>query len=115
MERIYKLIMSKALYVDDVELHNELRADVIKSAVEYAWIRSEWANMTREERIERDAGRSAKHNLFISNLTILYRYLRKLNPHAGDLDLLEDLLESDRKEIGDFACFIAYQIMLENR
>lgn len=80
---------------------------LIESAVSYAAIRSRWHLYSREERMEKDAGRTASHNAFISSLNMFCRFQQKNGLSTAWREKLGD--EKDcRKKIGDFACFIAY-------
>ena len=78
----------------------------LKIAVDYANTRTAWANMTKDERTEDDKARRLKHDAFISILTAVSRNL--------GMDNLENLLP-DRKTKGDFACYIALFLGLEQR
>jgi hypothetical protein len=80
----------------------ELLADVLRAAIRYSQLRAEWMLMTIEERREIDARRTAAHNAFIDALNILSRAMKK----AGQDNEWRRLLGDDRKEIGDFACFL---------
>lgn len=79
-----------------------LLTDVFRAAIRYSQIRAEWMLMTVEERREVDARRTAVHNAFIDALNILSRAMKK----AGLDNEWRRLLGDDRKEIGDFACFL---------
>ena len=80
----------------------DLLEDVLRAAIRYSQIRAEWMLMTVEERREVDARRTAAHNAFIDALNILSRAMKK----AGQDNEWRRLLGDDRKEIGDFACFL---------
>jgi hypothetical protein len=80
----------------------DLLTDVLRAAIRYSQIRAEWMLMTIEERREVDARRTAAHNAFIDALNILSRAMKK----AGQDNEWRRLLGDDRKEIGDFACFL---------
>ncbi len=79
-----------------------LLADVLRTAIRYSQIRAEWLLMTVEERHETDARRTAAHNAFIDALNILSRAMKK----AGQDNEWRRLLGDDRKDLGDFACFL---------
>jgi hypothetical protein len=79
-----------------------LLTDVIRAAIRYSQIRAEWMLMTIEERRDVDARRTAAHNAFIDALNILSRAMKK----SGQNNEWRKLLGDDRKEIGDFACFL---------
>lgn len=78
----------------------------LKSAVEYANTRASWGCMTQGERNEDDKARRIKHDALISMLTAVCRNL--------GMDNLEEILP-DRKTKGDFACYIALFLGLEQR
>lgn len=80
----------------------DLLTDVLRAAIRYSQIRAEWILLTIEERHEVDARRTAAHNAFIDALNILSRAMKK----AGQDNEWRRLLGDDRKEIGDFACFL---------
>ena len=79
-----------------------LLTDVIRAAIRYSQIRAEWLLMTVEERREVDVRRTTAHNAFIDALNVLSRAMKK----AGQDNEWRRLLGDDRKEIGDFACFL---------
>ena len=78
----------------------------LKSAVEYANTRAAWGCMTQEERNGDDKARRIKHDALISMLTAVCRNL--------GMEDLEEILP-DRKTKGDFACYIALFLGLEQR
>lgn len=78
----------------------------LKTAVDYANTRSAWACMTQAERTEDDKARRLKHDAFISLLNAVARNLSIGN--------IEEILP-DRKTKGDFACYIALFLGLEQR
>ena len=91
---------------DAVELYNEL----LEAAIEYATIRTKWATLSREEKMEKDPYRTSLHNDVILQINILARYLRQVGKPALWRDEMGDE-EADpmcRKVIGDFACFLAF-------
>ena len=90
------------------EILQELVNDLVGQALKYAKMRIDWYGFSKEERAEKDSLRSSIHDRFIDNLNILNRYLTKEGMETLDTD-------DDRKVVGDFACFIAYQIALQMR
>ena len=80
----------------------ELRLDLIRSAISYSNCRVQWWLASQEQRIEMDRGRSAAHTVFIDACNIMSRNMAK----AGESIEWREILGDDRKEIGDFACFI---------
>ena len=92
--------------IDDNTIQ-ELLSDVFTLAKQYSDIRYNWFFMSREEKKEKDAGRSMKHDRFIDSLNILNRYLTKkfLSEYVIEIS-------SDRKIVGDFANQLVYEIEL---
>lgn len=91
---------------DAVELYVEL----LSASIRYAAIRAEWSVMTREQKMEKDEQRTARHDMVIIQMNMLARYLRRTGKTAAWRDSLGDE-ENDRifrKAIGDFACYIAF-------
>lgn len=78
----------------------------LKNAVTYANTRASWACMTPEERIENDKARRIQHDALISTLSAICRNL--------GMDSMEAILP-DRKAKGDFACYVAMFLGLEQR
>ena len=78
----------------------------LKSATDYAAVRSSWATMDQVARNEDDKPRRIQHDAFISMLNAVARNL-------GTKEIEEFL--PDRKSKGDFACYIALFLALEQR
>jgi len=80
----------------------ELKSDLIAAAVRYACIRVDWllADAEKQRRIGED--RTPAHNAFIVTCDILSRNMTK---HGEDGSWRTEL-GSDRKVIGDFACYL---------
>ena len=78
----------------------------LQSAADYAATRTSWAMMDQAQRNEDDKPRRIKHDGFISMLSAVSRNL--------GMDEVEALLP-DRKAKGDFACYIALFLALEQR
>ncbi len=75
---------------------------LIHSAIRYARIRVDWMLLPLEQRIELAEERTIAHNAFISSCDILARNMVK----QGEEISWRKQIGSDRKEIGDFACWI---------
>ena len=106
MEEIWTdLLQSLDLKNEDCK---ELFDDFINSVVSYSCERLKWnAVYDREERIEKDKGRTIIHDGLITRLNILARFLKnELNKDTSWRDRLGD--EAHRKRIGDFACYVAF-------
>lgn len=80
----------------------ELRMAFFRSAADYARIRVDWQLATAEERAAMDAARTASHDKFIEACDMLSRCMEE---EKEDITWRQDL-GSDRKEIGDFACYL---------
>ena len=91
--------------------HEDLRQDLIRAAVNYAHYRAEWFLAEPEERRTMDQARSRAHDAFIDACNIMNRQMAKSGEPTG----WRDSLGADRKEIGDFACFVALFVGLAAR
>lgn len=80
----------------------ELRDDLIQDAVRYARLRVDWQLATGDERKQIDEVRTRAHDAFISSCNILSRAMLK---NGEDVSWREQL-GPDRKEIGDWACWM---------
>ncbi len=108
--KIYKE-MAESIMKCSLEDKIEFWDDSIKKAAEYAYARNMWEHMSREEKLEKDPGRSLKHDAFITSLNILAR----IAGNEGIDNSWRQELGEERKRIGDFACFITYIIGISNR
>lgn len=79
-----------------------LRDSLFRSAIEYAKIRVCYRLATIEECLELDQRRTLAHNALISSCNILSRNMAQ----RGENIEWRALLGDDRKEIGDFACYL---------
>lgn len=91
--------------------HESLRHDLIRAAVNYANHRAEWYLADREQRHDMDQARTSAHNTFIDSCNILSRQMAR----SGESTDWREMLGTDRKEIGDFACFVAMFVGLAAR
>ncbi|MFZ4395143.1 MAG: hypothetical protein ACOYOU_05885 [Kiritimatiellia bacterium] len=91
--------------------HKSLRHDLLRAAVNYAHHRAEWSLAEPEQRREMDQARTAAHNAFIDACNILNRQMTKSGEPTG----WRETLVTDRKEIGDFACFVTMFVGLAAR
>ena len=89
----------------------DLRMALYKAAVHYATIRAEWEFMSNEEKMEQDAGRTAAHNRFIDSCNILSREQTKI----GEDNRWRGSIGTDRKMIGDWACWVSCFVGIGNR
>lgn len=90
---------------------DSLRNNLYRSACLYAQCRSEWYFMNTAERLTNDASRSAAHEVFIDACNILSRNMAK----AGESIDWRRQIGTDRKSVGDFACFVQFQLTLASR
>lgn len=88
-----------------------LKKDLIKAAIRYARIRTDWKLMTIDERKETDTTRTFAHNAFIDSCNILSRNMLKASEDISWRQMIGD----NRKEIGDFACFLHCILGIEAR
>lgn len=110
LEEMQKIHESMELEIrtdpDALELYREL----LGTAIRYANIRARWPQLSQEEKMEQDPGRTACHDSVIVKCNMLSRYLRMQGKKAAWRDVLGDEAEDpyDRKRIGDFACYLAF-------
>ena len=109
---IYRKIC-EALDPDD-EDGREILGEYLTAAAKYAGIRAGWNRLSREEKADTDANRTACHNKVIFHLNILSRYIASKGKDTQGRDELGDEKEN-RKKIGDFACYVALMEGLDAR
>ena len=66
----------------------ELYDELMKVATRYAAIRANWLLLSREEKSERDSGRTSCHNSVITHFNMLVRYLKQQGKAAAWRDEL---------------------------
>lgn len=103
----YTEIQKKATSFSSDEDFGDFYRDFLKNAAAYAMTRTAWSFMVQALRNEEDAARTIQHNAFISSLDAVCRNL--------GLEVREAELMPDRKAKGDFACYIALFLALEQR
>jgi hypothetical protein len=91
--------------------HDDLKKNLMASAVRYAALRVEWALCDAERRRELDATRTRSHNSFIADCDILSREQAR----SGEDNSWREHLGQERKEIGDFGCYVELFIGLAAR
>ena len=91
------------------ELGKDAFSMMVKAAVRYTTIRAEWYSHPLEERAALDEDRTSAHNRFISMLNTV------ANMQGEYGRQWRDRLGNDRKELGDFACYITLFRGLEAR
>lgn len=89
----------------------ELLNDLIAAAVTYARIRTDYRLAGSEGRGEQEQSRSVAHNRLIDACNILSRAMAA----KGEDNAWRAELGDDRKNMGDFACFIHCALGLEAR
>lgn len=104
---LFKKISGELQKSKEKELVNEL----ILYAIRYAQIRVEWMLSDKNKRIEMDSIRTQSHNVFIDSCNILSRHMEKLSEDNS----WRQLLGNDRKTIGDFACYIHFELSVKAR
>ena len=85
---------------------DEFYQNFLEDAIDYARTRTAWSFMDQEARMEADRGRSIKHDAFMSMLGAICRNL--------GVEGIDGIMP-DRKMKGDFACYIALFLALEQR
>jgi hypothetical protein len=80
----------------------ENRGDLYASAARYARICADWRLADLTSRKEMDVQKTAAHNALIDAANTLCREMAK----RGEDGSWRELLGDDRKEIGDFACYL---------
>lgn len=79
-----------------------IRMVLFRKAADYARMRVDWQLSTPEERLLMDADRTRSHDAFIEACDMMGRCMED---EKEDFSWREDL-GTDRKEIGDFACYL---------
>jgi hypothetical protein len=93
-------------------LFNEL----IGAAVRYGQLRANWRLADGDERRRVEDERTRAHDLFIDACNALSRACARAGESTDWRAAWgEARTGEERRRIGDFACFIAYQLMLEAR
>lgn len=90
---------------------NKLRNDLFEAACNYARIRTGWYFLDDDEKRASDETRTRAHDTFIDCCNILSREMIK----AGEDADWRKYLGNDRKESGDFACYMHCIIGLVER
>ena len=85
---------------------DEFYKNFLEDATDYAKTRTAWSFMDQAARMEDDRGRSIKHDAFMSMLGAICRNL--------GIEGIDEIMP-DRKMKGDFACYVALFLALEQR
>ena len=113
-------------YHDSIDLSDpdlqEEYSGLVSDAVKYACFRLRWAGMTMEEKRDADEERTDRHNRFLNDIARYAGYLQRTGKDYGWFQKLcpgsepnADAIGKMRKRVGDWACFIAMFIALNNR
>ena len=104
-EKLYKEMKEKAAKCAK-EGFDEFYKNFLEAATDYAKTRIAWSFMDRAARMEDDRGRSIKHDGYMAMLSAVCRNL--------GIEGINELMP-DRKTKGDFACYVALFLSLEQR
>lgn len=108
-EQIYSSLLNSSNQLDK-EFQEEWTTFVLL-CVEYASARGKWLTLSREEKLANDESRTVTHNKVIYQLKIL----KGLASEQGNDVAWFEQFNDDRKRIGDFACYVAYNYALNAR
>ena len=89
----------------------ELWDELLEAVMDYAEFRQRWLLMEIEKRISKDKTRTMYHDVVMVKFDILARYMEK---NGMDVSW-KTALGENRKRVGDFACYIALFMALEQR
>lgn len=87
----------------------DLKLELYKYAVKYARIRVDWYFAYEEKRREMDISRTLAHNAFIDSCNILSRNMAAI----GEDNIWRTILGNDRRDIGDFGCYLQFYIGIQ--
>lgn len=104
-KKLYEEIKDKSAK-SSTEGFDEFYKNFLEYATDYAKTRMDWAFMDRAARMEDDKRRSHKHDGYMAMLTAVCRNL--------GMEEIDEIMP-DRKTKGDFACYIALFLALEQR
>ena len=104
-QKLYEEIEEKAAKCPK-EGFGEFYREFLQSAADYARTRLAWSFMDVEECEADDAGRTMKHDGYMAMLNAVCRNL--------GVEGIDEIMP-DRKAKGDFACYIALFLALEQR
>ena len=103
-KKLYNEMKEKA--AKQSEEFREFYQEFLKDAAEYAKTRLSWSFLDLTEKRADDASRSIKHDGYMAMLNAVCRNLR--------IEEIDKILP-DRKTKGDFACYVALFLELEQR
>lgn len=107
MQTIHEELIEQ-IGMDEVAI--ELYEELLEVANRYASIRADWFFMSREEKMDKDPGRTSCHDSVITHLSMLERYFEKQGKSTKWREELGNVAEDpyNRKAIGDFACYLVF-------
>ena len=93
---------------------------LVSHAIRYAEIRAEWSGLDLEEQRHEDAGRTNAHNMFLNDVERYAGYMKRNGKDIGWFEKLgqgiaPEEINLKRKRIGDWACYIALFVALNQR
>ncbi len=89
----------------------EQRLEFFRAAAVYARLRAEWQLVAKDGKIAMDSARTAAHDSFIRACDLMGQAMEE---EGEDVSWRTDL-GHDRKEIGDFACYVNLMLGLAAR
>ena len=104
-KKLYEEIKTKSM-ASPIEDFDEFYMEFLQDATDYANNRLAWSFMDKAARAEDDSSRSIKHDAFMARLNAICRVLK--------VEGIDEIMP-DRKAKGDFACYIALFLSLEQR
>jgi len=111
LRRLHENSARQLLDAIQASKQHSLRDELIKTAVRYARLRCDWYLGDLEQRVQIDQNRTLAHNVFIDACNILARNMQQ----AGEDISWRRSLGTDRKLIGDFACYLHCLIGIDGR
>ena len=102
------------------EIFRELYKELVSNAIRYAAIRAMWSGLDREEKIKNDDSRTNAHNKLVNAVENLSGYQKRNGQNYYWFEVLGQGVEPEeantkRKRIGDWGCFIALFVSLNQR
>lgn len=93
---------------------------LVSHAIRYASVRASWSCFDREEKMREDEGRTNAHNMFLNDVARYAGYMKRSGRDTGWFEELGQGIEPGevdlkRKRIGDWACYIALFVALNQR
>lgn len=107
MQEIHQEILNEIQGDEEAEA---LYEELLSVGNKYAELRAGWTLLSREEKMEKDFGRTSCHNSLITHFNMLARYMRQQGKNTKWREELgyEEEDRYNRKKIGDFACYLAF-------